>query len=177
MIVKGIIDEDLINYKKPSMVVMTPICTFKCDKECGGRVCQNSALATSPNIEVHPKGLIRRYIDNPITQAIIFAGLEPLDTFVDVFECGYLLRQNGYMDDIVIFTGYTEEEVANMYVGIPPGAQDSYIDLIKQHLAPVVVKYGRFVPDCQPHYDEVLGVNLSSDNQYAKRYDSEIKDN
>lgn len=177
MRVKGIIDEDLVNYKKPSMVIMTPICTFKCDKECGRQVCQNGALATSPNIEVCPKGLIQRYIGNPITQAIIFAGLEPLDNFVDVFECGYMLRQNGCTDDIVIFTGYTEDEVANMYVGLQPGAQESYLNLIKQHLAPAVVKYGRFIPDGQPHYDEVLGVNLSSDNQYAKRYDSEIKDN
>ena len=70
-----------------------------------------------------------------------------------------------------------EDEVANMNVYLPTGLHDSYINLIKQHLAPVVVKYGRFVPDCQPHYDEVLGVNLSSDNQYAKRYDNEIQDN
>ena len=52
MKIKGIIDEDFINYKKPSMVIMCPSCTFKCDKENGAQVCQNSTLAAAPNIEV-----------------------------------------------------------------------------------------------------------------------------
>lgn len=177
MLVKGIVDEDFVNYKKPSMVVITPICSFKCEKECGRQVCQNGAFATAPDIEIRAASIVGRYMSNPISKALIFAGLEPLDTFADVFEVGYALRENGCTDDIVIYTGYTEDEVANMYVGLPPGAQESYLNLIKQHLAPVVMKYGRFIPDSQPHYDEVLGVNLSSDNQYAKRYDSEIKDN
>ena len=53
MILKGLIDEDFINYKKPSMVLEFPYCTFKCDKECGRQVCQNSDLASAPNIEIH----------------------------------------------------------------------------------------------------------------------------
>ena len=32
MIIKGLIDEDFINYKKPSMVIEFPYCNFKCDK-------------------------------------------------------------------------------------------------------------------------------------------------
>ncbi len=35
MKVKGVIFEDTVNYKKISMTVMTPYCSFKCDKECG----------------------------------------------------------------------------------------------------------------------------------------------
>jgi len=35
MIIKGLIDEDFVNYKKPSMTIMMPYCTFKCDKEYG----------------------------------------------------------------------------------------------------------------------------------------------
>ena len=49
MIVKGIIDEDFINYKKPSMVIEFPYCSFKCDKECGQPVCQNSSLINESN--------------------------------------------------------------------------------------------------------------------------------
>ena len=41
MLVKGIIDEDFINYKKPSMYIASSKCSFKCDKECGRAVCQN----------------------------------------------------------------------------------------------------------------------------------------
>ncbi len=52
MVIKGIIDEDLINYKKPCMVIEMPFCNFKCDKECGLQVCQNSTLAKSQNINI-----------------------------------------------------------------------------------------------------------------------------
>ena len=34
----------------------------------------------------------------------------------------------------------------------------------------VIVKFGRFRPNQEKHYDEVLGVYLISDNQYAKEY-------
>ena len=34
----------------------------------------------------------------------------------------------------------------------------------------IIVKFGRFRPNQEPHYDEVLGVNLISDNQYAKEF-------
>jgi hypothetical protein len=33
----------------------------------------------------------------------------------------------------------------------------------------IIIKYGRFIPNHQPHYDEILGVKLASDNQYAER--------
>ena len=52
MKIKGLIDEDWVNYKKPSMYIAFPRCSFKCDKECGRQVCQNSALANEKNIEI-----------------------------------------------------------------------------------------------------------------------------
>ena len=33
----------------------------------------------------------------------------------------------------------------------------------------IIIKFGRYIPNQKPHYDEVLGVNLASDNQYAER--------
>ena len=33
----------------------------------------------------------------------------------------------------------------------------------------IIIKFGRFIPNREPHFDEVLGVNLASNNQYAKR--------
>jgi hypothetical protein len=33
----------------------------------------------------------------------------------------------------------------------------------------IIIKYGRYIPNQTPHYDEVLGVYLASDNQYAVR--------
>ena len=72
MLIKNIIDEDFINFKFPSMTIEMPFCTFKCDKECGINVCQNSALVKEPNIEILTEKLITRYLNNPITKAIVF---------------------------------------------------------------------------------------------------------
>lgn len=158
MIIKGVIDEDFINYKKPSMVIQFPKCTFKCEKECGQQVCQNSTLATAPNIEIEVDKLIERYLKNHITRAIVFAGLEPFDSLEDVFDFVYLLRTKYHCDDtVVVYTGYTEEE-CEKYRPV--------FSLCRN----IVVKYGRYIPNQKPHYDELLGVYLASDNQYAKGY-------
>ena len=45
MLLRGLIDEDIVNYRKISMYLAFPYCSFKCDKECGEPVCQNSSLA------------------------------------------------------------------------------------------------------------------------------------
>ena len=81
MIIKGIIDEDFINYKKPSMFISAPECTFKCEKESGVRCCQNSVLASAETFDISNDELIVRYVCNPITSAVVFGGLEPFDRF------------------------------------------------------------------------------------------------
>lgn len=171
MIVKEIRDEDFTSYKKPSMVIGFPSCTFKCEREqgCSG-MCQNSALATAPNIEIGYGHIVDRYLKNPITKAIIMAGLEPFDSAQNLVGLINCFRMNAD-DDIVIFTGYTEEEVKNMHYTIQYswGKQSySYFGEIAKH-PNIIIKYGRFVPNQQPHYDEVLGIKLASDNQYAER--------
>jgi len=155
MIIKQLIDEDFVNYSKPSMFIGFPSCTWKCEKECGKRVCQNSALATSPNININIQDLINRYMANPITKSIVIGGLEPFDDWHDLKDLVSLLRTKT-LDDIVIYTGYKEEEIKNriLYLG-------AYRNII--------VKFGRFIPNQESHYDEVLGVNLASLNQYARR--------
>ena len=72
MKIKALIDEDVVQYKKPSMFIGMPNCNFKCDKEAGCQVCQNSDLATAPIIEIKPTELVRRFYENPITEAIPF---------------------------------------------------------------------------------------------------------
>ena len=42
MRLRGLADEDIINYKLTSMFIQCPFCDFKCDRECGRQVCQNS---------------------------------------------------------------------------------------------------------------------------------------
>ncbi len=158
MLIKGLIDEDLVNYKKPSMTIMMPLCSFKCDKEYGKNVCQNSSLVWSKNINIPNRSIISRYINNDITSAIVFQGLEPLDTWEDLWHCICEFRHYT-LDDIVIYTGYTEEEVYNM----------RHILSNLRQFPNIIIKYGRYIPNQKPHFDNVLGINLASDNQYAKK--------
>lgn len=156
MIIKELRDEDFINYKKPSMFLAFPSCSFKCCKEGGFpvHICQNNTLATAPNIEVSINSLIERYMNNVITQAIVFGGMEPFDSWDDL-QCFIMNFRYWSNDDIVIYTGYNKEEV-----------QDK-IEWLKLY-GPVTVKFGRFVPNQESHYDAILGVKLASDNQYAE---------
>ena len=75
IIIKDIIDEDFINYKKPSMFIATSKCSFKCEKEDCNVHCQNSKIVKQSNIEMSIKKIINRYINNPLTAAIVFGGL------------------------------------------------------------------------------------------------------
>lgn len=157
MTIKGLIDEDFINYKKSSMVIEFPYCNFKCDKECGITVCQNSDLVKEPNIDIDYPALIERYKNNYITEAIVMQGLEPLDSFSDIMNFLLFLRRiYGCKDDVVIYTGYTETEVEPLI---------KYL----QEYENIIIKFGRYIPNQKPHFDPVLGVNLASDNQYAKK--------
>lgn len=156
MNVKGIIFEDTVNYKKISLTIMMPICNFKCDKECGKPVCQNSELAHQSGYEIDPKHIIENYyINNPITEALVFQGLEPFDSWPDLFYFISLFREKS-LDDIVIYTGYKENEIGTLIE-----------DLTR--FDNIIVKFGRYIPDQESHFDEVLGVNLASPNQYAKK--------
>lgn len=155
MKIKGIIFEDFINYKKPCMTIEMPYCDFKCDRECGERVCQNSALAAAADIDISIDELAYRYSTNDITQAICFQGLEPFDSWNDLIWLIYTIRTT-CEDDIVIYTGYNEEEIK------------PYIDFLSK-FKNIIIKFGRFIPNQESHYDKILGVNLASTNQYAKK--------
>lgn len=153
MLIKNLIDEDLVNYSKPSMFIGFNSCTFKCDKECGKIVCQNSELAKAPSIEVDPNEIVERYMSNPITEAVVCGGLEPFDDYAELINFITTFRR-ATDDPVVIYTGYTEQEVA------------AEVEELR-HFGNIVVKFGRFRPDEEPHFDEVLGVKLASSNQHA----------
>ena len=153
MKLKGLVDEDFVQYKKPSMFIIAPYCSFKCDKEAGCELCQNSDLAAAPIIEIDYDEIIDRYLNNPITEAVVCGGLESFDSFNELFNLIYALRQKNN-DDFVIYTGYYPEEI---------------YDKVKQLFIfkNVIVKFGRFIPDKPHRFDEILGIELASDNQFA----------
>ena len=139
MLIKNIIDEDFVNFKLASMTIEMPYCSFKCDKECGINICQNSALVQEPNIEITYEKLISRYLNNSQD---------------DLYEFCKVFRKKS-QDIIVIYTGYNEDEIS---------AQVEQLSSFGN----IIIKFGRFIPNKPHKFDEVLGVELASDNQYAK---------
>ena len=155
MVIKGITAEDFSNYKKPSMFIAFPKCNWKCEKECGERVCQNSALAKAPNLDIDADIVVEKYLGNPITKAVVCGGLEPFDSWSDLLLFIEKFREKS-QDDVVIYTGFRKEEITDK------------INILKKY-PNIIIKTGRFVPGHKKHYDETLGVYLASDNQKAER--------
>ena len=155
MLIKYIVDEDFVNYKKCSMFIGFPHCTFKCNKDCGRIVCQNHLLDKEKNISIYAGEIVERYLNNNISESIVIGGLEPFDDFDDLLLLVDMFRQKT-QDDIVIYTGYNEDEV------------EDKIEQLKKYNN-IIVKFGRFVPDSTPRYEDLLGITLASNNQYAKQ--------
>lgn len=153
-------EEDVVNYKDISMFVALPYCSGKCWRELGldCSICQNEELRNQPIINIDVNDLIDKYDNNPLTSAIVFGGMEPFDSFEDI-RCFIMNFRYRHADPVVIYTGYTEDEVKEKF---------SPIYLYEN----IIIKYGRYIPNQKSHYDEILGVNLASDNQYAKIYNS-----
>lgn len=151
-------DEDFVNYKKPSMFIGTITCNWKCCVEQGldNSICQNSQLATSQTIEMPVDEIFHRYISNPITESVVIGGLEPFMQFNELLELIITFRKNKCFDDIVIYTGYYPDELV------------SEISALKKYKN-IVIKFGRYIPNHEKHFDEVLGVYLASNNQFAEK--------
>lgn len=166
MKIKNIIDEDFVNYSKPSMFIATSTCSFKCDKEAGCKVCQNSDLAAAPVIEINDVELAQRFYENSITETITLGGLEPFDSFdemcdfLKVIAALYMVSYNiQQAPDIVIYTGYYPSEIRSKLKVLT--------ELFNSYIYNIIIKFGRFIPDRPHRIDPILKVELASDNQFA----------
>lgn len=149
MWINGIIDEDFANYKVPSMFISTIKCSWKCGKE----VCQNRHLENAVKYQVDDRLLIARYTTNPLTRAIVFGGLEPLDQIDELVEFIRYFRMVSN-DMVVIYSGYNFDEI-----------YDEFSQLLQ--FDNILLKVGRYLPNRTAVYEPQLGVTLSSDNQYV----------
>lgn len=155
MKVKEIIFEDFVNYKRPSMFIGTCQCDWKCCIENANCKCQNAGISRYPDIIVEDEKLIELYLDNPITHAVVFGGLEPLLQFEEVV--GFIRKFRQYSDDdVVIYTGYFPEEI------------EGQVSALK-NFPNIVMKFGRFRPNESSHFDDVLGVDLPNREQFGVR--------
>ena len=91
---------------------------------------------------------------NNLTHAIVCGGLEPFDSWEDLLD---LVKEFRIFteDPIVIYTGYTEKEL------------EKQIKVLQEY-ENIIIKFGRFQPNKEPHMDKILGIRLASPNQYAK---------
>lgn len=159
MLVKTIIDEDFANYKIPSMFIGTISCGGKCCTEAGIplSVCQNDEWRCKKPIDIDDTKICKRYLSNPLTKAIVIGGLEPFEQFSELCQLLNTLRGDYKCgDDVVIYTGYYPEEIK------------SELEYLKFY-GNIIVKFGRYIPNSENKFDELLGVTLASSNQYAKR--------
>ena len=154
MKIRNLMDEDIVNYKKTAMFVATCFCDFKCCKELNLDICicQNSPIAKTKIVDMPNEQSIKRYLKNKLRKAIVFGGLEPFKQYEELIEFIKEFRDKSD-DDIVIYTGYNKDELN--------------LDELKK-FKNVIIKFGRYIPGHKVHFDNVLGVNLASDNQYAE---------
>lgn len=171
MLIKGLIEEDFVNFYLPSMYIAFPSCSWK----CGRGLCQNSPLAQSPNIDISREKICERFLSNPIAKAFVIAGLEPFDSFIELLSLVDTIRNKHQIGaPIAIYTGYTREELeeGKLFIeGNKETFKSGWEYLIS--LPNIIIKFGRYIPGQEPHYDSVLGVRLASNNQYAEWFNKE----
>lgn len=155
MRIKDLVDENFQDYKKASMFICTSFCDGKCYRELGldSSICQNESIQCQPIINIPDENIVNKYMNNPITSAIVIGGLEPFNQWSELKELVLQFRMRT-QDDIVIYTGFREDEV------------EPFVSKLKK-FSNIIIKYGRYVPNDTPRYDEVLGITLASKNQYA----------
>ena len=158
--VRFIKDECFQDYKLPCMLIGMCWCDWKCFTGCEENLCQNIGLTESEILCFDIEYLVKRYLDNPITSAVVFGGLEPLFQFNQVLEFIDCLRRV-CDDDVVIYTGYYPHEIVDK------------IRLLSKYNN-IYMKCGRFIPNSNKKFDEILGVTLNSDNQFGMRVTPEF---
>lgn len=157
MKLKFIKRDDFVNYKKCSMFLGTTSCDWKCCKESNlpCSICQNYPWSNNPIKEFNNKDIINMYLKDGLEESIVFGGLEPMLQFQELVSFIDKFRKVSE-DDIVIYTGYYPVEI------------EKEIEILKKYKN-IIVKFGRYVPNRKSRYDEILGITLISDNQYAEK--------
>ena len=157
MRIKNLMVEDFVNYKRPSLLIGTCFCDWKCcnEQNLDVGVCQNTPLAKHPTLEVENEVIYELFTWDGITEAVVIGGLEPMLQIDEVVSLIEHFRDKGQTCPFVIYTGYYPHEI------------ETQLDSLRR-FRNIIVKYGRYIPDDEERCDEVLGVVLASSNQYAE---------
>jgi len=99
--------------------------------------------------------IVKRYVANDITKAIVIGGFEPFLQFDELYSLVRKFRENTN-DDIIIYTGFYRREVEKEVKKL-------------SEFDNVYIKFGRYVPNGKKHFDELLGIYLANEEQKAEK--------
>ena len=153
--------DDITDYLKTSLLLVTPKCSGKC-----GEKCQNYFLIKNATTKQYAVSSIVNLYNNLTTHnAVVFAGLEPFDTFNDTQILVDAFLQNDKPIDIVIYTGYYQQSITDK------------VNVLLQKLIKtkstnktIIIKFGPYIAENRSYYSNILGIKLATDNQYVKRF-------
>ena len=97
--------DDTTDYKDTSLLLVFPTCKGKCEG------CQNWKLFNVKSKQYLLKSILDLYNSMETHKAIICAGLEPFDSFVELKSLFEEVLKLNKETDFVIYTGYYKEEV------------------------------------------------------------------
>ena len=169
MLLLDVKTDNVTDYKKTSMLIAFPTCSGKCNN------CQNQYLLDRKNETVlsNAEHIVDFYNNLLTHDAIVMAGLEPFDSFMDVLSIVNELGNSVKHDvDIVIYTGYDQGEYIDNF-------ERNLVDTFKHavesnnHIKSLIVKIGRYDEDYSIEdgwFNKSLGVNLATTNQFTLTY-------
>ena len=157
--------DNMTDYKKTSLLLVFPMCSGKC-----GEKCQNYHMigkTKTKNFKI--KSIIELYNNLKQHQAIVCAGLEPFDTFDDLYNIFEAFLSNIKPVDFVIYTGYTYDELHKTK------QIDDLLKCFYKHLnisKNLIIKFGRYNEDqsCNSYISKILGVKLATGNQHVIKF-------
>ena len=117
---------------------------------------QNKALLCRADAASHI--CTQNYLTIPVT-----VGVTPANMYIDnvkITDVSASIGKNSL--DVILNYNVT-------YNGQTPTCKPAKSLVYVKNANNIIIKFGRFIPNQQSHYDAVLGIKLASSNQYAER--------
>lgn len=154
--------DDMVDYKKTSLLLAFPCCFKNCED------CQNKHLRTQEVIEYSVSSIVNYYNRLSEHQAIVCAGLDPIDSLPELEIILKTLLNNNKSVDFVIYTGYKKDEIGLYVLPYLLSCFEKY----GKETDKLIFKFGEYNKNNKNSYfSKILGVNLVGDNQVAEQYE------
>lgn len=149
--------DNIIDYKKTSLLLVFPFCSGKCGEECQNKHLMGTVPTKYKNIDI-----INLYTNLPSHGAVVFAGLEPWDSFLEMKQLVKDFISQYKTVDIVIYTGYEYNEIKNQIQELV----DCFNTNVVNNDDNLIIKCGMYDVNKKEYWkSDILGVNLATTNQ------------